>query len=96
MVENFKQIKLNDGVVLQNIDDESMVYVPSTQFVHVLNKTAANIVSMIEKGNSFTDIVQKFIVEYSNIDQKTLKNDIEKIISQLQEQEVINVSMGQN
>ena len=80
--------KINSGVTVQYVGDESLVLDLESGQIHQLNATSAWILAQCNGENSSESIVKDF-AEFFSLDSETAENDVNSVIAQLSELKVI-------
>lgn len=82
--------RLSSSLMVQNIDDESLLMDTKTQLFYELNESAAFIFSVMQKHTLFSDVVTE-LSEYFDASPEVLLKDLYQFASSLADQEMIEI-----
>ncbi len=74
--------KICEGVTVKQVGTQYMVYNEEKSDMHVVNEVAGKIINYMIDGKSVENIEMMLHQQYSNVDLKTLKDDLQDIIEQ--------------
>lgn len=80
--------RTRQGIICQKIDDELVLLDRHREQIHQLNSVASLIWEKLASGTEMDDIIQLLTTRYA-VDETTARNDIEQLISDLQQKELI-------
>ena len=80
--------RTRQGIICQKIDDEMVLLDRKREQIHQLNSVASFIWENLSIGTKVDDIVQLLTKHYA-VDETTARNDVEQLISELQQKELI-------
>lgn len=83
-------MRLRKGIVLQKMGTSYVAYDNNTSTIHELNEVAYQILSLIEKGESKNDVVNKLTRKYSVI-RKKAQEDVETFLKVLLKKDLIEI-----
>ncbi|MBI5185975.1 MAG: PqqD family protein [Nitrospinae bacterium] len=82
---NFRK---RDGMIVKDMGEETVLYDQEANQVHSLNATAALIYNLCDGYRGLGDIVGEMLSRF-NIDEKTARRDVERILSELKEKGIL-------
>jgi len=81
--------RVKDGVTVQGLGDEVMLYDPEKDNIHVLNNTACSIWNLCDGQHTIDEILTNMKKEFPDVPQSELKEDIENTVEELKKKQLL-------
>jgi len=82
--------KRRENITIQDLGDETLIYDPEKENVHILNATAKAIWDLCNGENSIEDIQKNLINLFPGVSQDDLLSDISTTINDFKDKNIIN------
>lgn len=78
------EIRLRQDVQIKTVGEESLLYDQGLQKVHVINKSAAAVWSLLKEGSNIEDVVKHFADQYK-VEEQQVREDVKMIVDQFKQ-----------
>lgn len=82
---------LTKDTLVQEMDDQVMVYLTETGLIHVINQLGGFILRLIESGHDKDAIIAEIRDKYVIDDKKVVEADIEEFLTELVQLNIIEI-----
>lgn len=82
-------ISFPESVILNRVDDETVLLDTKSGTYYQLNATATDMVELLREGASRSNVVARLGEKY-NIDEERLRTDLDTLVAQLKERGLVN------
>lgn len=82
--------KRKENITIQDLGDETLIYDPEKENVHILNSTAQMIWNLCDGHHTLEEIHKHLIKNYPNVLQSDLLMDLQNIINDFKDKNIIN------
>lgn len=76
------------GMIVKEMGEETVLYDQEANEVHSLNATAALIYNLCDGERGLVEIVEEILSRF-DIDEKTARRDVERVLSELKEKGIL-------
>lgn len=81
--------KAKENLTIQDLGDETLIYDPESEKVHVLNATAQAIWNLCDGSHTIEDIQKSLANTYPQVSQNDLLTDINTIVDDFKDKKII-------
>lgn len=83
--------KIQKGLIVQKIDDKTVVFDAEKSILYTLNETAAYIFQKLKRGDDKEKIINQMIKRY-RVKKERLEKDFDELIDNLKKKKIIKES----
>jgi len=84
-----KTLNKADGLVVRELDQETVILNTKTGYIHILNPTGTVIWKLLDELDTFDAVVDAMSKLYNHIDLATIHADVTEVIADMLEHRII-------